>query len=369
MSGKIQGMLADANPLESRLQAARAIYHDRRLSLFVGAGVSMSCGLPSWEQLSAALLEEAYPPEAEGWGAYSHMFKRSAAKEKGALDSMRLARRRLAHKFPEAVRKRLYGESAKLSATISALAGMRRLEVVCTYNYDDLLERAMREASRPHVVICEGDSFAASRDVVRIIHLHGFLPEAETAGHAATSDIVLSDSDYFGLFSDPLAWANVIQLHILLQGPALFIGCSLTDPNTRRLLDVFAATGFAHHHYALMRDPTYVRGSSGWHGIYAGPTLSLHEEELIDRGVMPLWYNEHSDLAELVDVITSDDGRPSFGSRLGEKEAFHRITELSNGGLGAFDIATQLNQEGIRPRLGWRPWWYGPEVAEILKGK
>ena len=97
-----------------------------------------------------------------------------------------------------------------------------------------------------------------------VFYPHGFLPDPNRHSFPATDTIVLSEDDYFDLYRSPYAWANMVQLTLLLNYTALFIGCSLLDPNMRRLLDITAKMRPNHSHYALFRDP-YYREDAKWY--------------------------------------------------------------------------------------------------------
>jgi hypothetical protein len=141
------------NEFERNLRAVREAYKNGRLSLFIGAGVSASCKLPDWEALCRQVIMEAYTKEGDGWGQNFHEVKRASAIAKGPLAAMRIARRRTGARFNEIVRSRLYSDSPTMSETVFALSKMKTVRHVLTYNYDDLLERAWKNANTPFRVI------------------------------------------------------------------------------------------------------------------------------------------------------------------------------------------------------------------------
>jgi len=61
------------------------------------------------------------------------------------------------------------------------------------------------------------------------------------------------------------------------------------------------------------------------------------------------------------------EGRKPYGYFDGEQTVVARMRDLRKSGLGFDRIATQLNVEGIRPRVGTR--WHGLVVNRILTGK
>src|SRR4029434_6861496 len=61
------------------------------------------------------------------------------------------------------------------------------------------------------------------------------------------------------------------------------------------------------------------------------------------------------------------EGRKPYGTREGEQAVIARMRELRQAGQGFDKIATTLNNEGIKPRVGER--FYGSVVNRILTGK
>jgi len=65
--------------------------------------------------------------------------------------------------------------------------------------------------------------------------------------------LIFSEEDYNKIYSDAYSWSNLAQLNSFRDNTCLFIGCSLTDPNLRRLLDVAARSGEKPRHYAFLK--------------------------------------------------------------------------------------------------------------------
>ena len=54
------------------------------------------------------------------------------------------------------------------------------------------------------------------------------------------------------MYNDVYNWSNIKQINALREKNCLFIGCSLSDPNMRRLLDIAYDKSEAKH-YAILK--------------------------------------------------------------------------------------------------------------------
>jgi hypothetical protein len=140
-------------------------------------------------------------------------------------------------------------------------ADSRRHIAILTFNYDDLLETALRkeltapsastliprhpltekEASRVVVPVANAAQMgrARQRPGIYVYHLHGSLANKD-------SDIVLDAYDYVRILSAPgnhWSWACMNTFLFQKDSGAVFIGLSLLDPSLRLLLTQSAANG------------------------------------------------------------------------------------------------------------------------------
>lgn len=194
-------LLDDARTLAERVD-------EGSLALFIGAGVSMSAGLPSWGRLIARLAEDA----GVDLGALASPLDQSE------LLRQVLGEEGLGERVAELTRGRgRYGLSHALLASL----GCR--EAVTT-NYDDLYELAVHDAGH---------------DVLPVLPFNPTVPRApwllKMHGDARFPEtIVLSRSDFVGYDARSRPIAAVVQ-SLLMTTHLLVVGASMTDDNFLRI--------------------------------------------------------------------------------------------------------------------------------------
>jgi NAD-dependent SIR2 family protein deacetylase len=207
-----------------------------RAALFVGAGLSIEAGYPSWRSLLKDIAKDL----------------------------------RLSQNEPDLVAIAQYhinehtGNSAVLQRELqTALADERPLttahhllarlpiDVVWTTNYDRMLERSYRQnGKRPDVKYKQSHlTVFDRRGDVEIFKMHGSIDDP--------SDIVIARADYEGFGSQRELFQRLL-LTDLLRRTFLFVGLSLSDPNLLHILGMLRAAlrDNAPGHWAIMLPPT-----------------------------------------------------------------------------------------------------------------
>ena len=133
---------------------------------------------------------------------------------------------------------------------IARTTATRGVAAVVTFNFDDLLERAL-DRRRVRYCVVTDESRVVDRGIP-IVHPHGFLAQQ---GHneERPANIVFTEDDYHRLTDSVFHWALTTILAHLRSHTALFVGLSMSDPNLRRLLDAAHPAGGAPVHWQIQK--------------------------------------------------------------------------------------------------------------------
>jgi hypothetical protein len=338
----------------SDLAGLRSAWRNRRLVLFLGAGLSAQWGIPAWKDLVLELLFDQTAEARRLRGLWPH-YRRALTEwlaDYFDYSPVILARvvktdaRQKRRDFPSMVRRRLYEGLARARARRSTSAGPTTLDAVVellrrsaagghvpavvTFNFDDLLEQALTARRVPHHVIA--DDRRARGAGVPIIHAHGFLP---MTGPAGDSPLVFTEDDYHHLTDSVFHWALTRIVGFLRECTVLFVGLSMSDPSLRRLLDASHRRGERPDHWQVQKRHAvraaekdqvmrHISERARHHGAVLGDeelkdkaALSeaidavLRQADTYDRklfesmGVKTIWLADYADVPALLERIVS----------------------------------------------------------------
>lgn len=222
-------------------------FKDEKLVFVLGAGVSMTFGLPGWDTLLQKLMVATLEKQKSASSVLAKLFAKIF--NPSPLIAGRYLQKYFEsndHSFEEAVRKILY-EEIHMEAVSPLMDEIVRfciapgkspnLNSIITYNFDDILEQSIKKMS---IDLPFRSIFGNGQDVeigeLPIYHVHGFLPEKGKLEKA--NQITFGENIYHKQYVDTYSWNNIVQINKFRDNNCLFIGTSLTDPNTRRLLDI-----------------------------------------------------------------------------------------------------------------------------------
>jgi hypothetical protein len=204
-------------------------------AVFVGAGMSMSAGYPSWAKLLREIGEE--------FGVNSRDIHDLAALAQWSIQESGSATR---------VRNVIKEQIGKDYPVPAALEIIARLPVghIWTTNYDRLVERAFDAIDRPIDAISGAKdlSLKPKPGATRLYKMHGSVDRLD--------DIVISTDDYELFRTRRGAFLPLLQSHLTSMS-MLFVGLSFTDPNIRHVLSLIreSFTDAPPEHFAIVRPP------------------------------------------------------------------------------------------------------------------
>jgi hypothetical protein len=266
---------------DDAIESLREAFHGRNITLYLGAGVSIGSGLPSWDQLVLGMYFNKISHEyMEGWRPFSnYLFAISEWYLKTKGEPLEITARKL-QKFYETHDRSAFLED--LYATLYEnfqIEGVPRIEIdsgfvrannptlaavaslcqspaggvgsVVTYNYDNLMEMAL--AGTPCDSIFRAEQAAAGG--LPIYHVHGFVPFRRGVEHSTGDEIVFTEEEYHRVAESPFYWSNLIQLQLLSSTTGLMVGLSLSDRNMRRILDAIDNSPIKSRNFALLPRP------------------------------------------------------------------------------------------------------------------
>lgn len=297
-------------------------YQNQNVTLFLGAGISIDAGVPLWTELINKLLirmvmENTKEKPLSKFERETINQLACSNKENSPLAQMRYIKEAFSSEdYYRFVHDSLY--SVKLNARtellkiIVSICTPRRNHIgvksVITYNFDNLLEEALRVSKIDYNIIFR-ESDITNNDSLNIYHVHGYLPR--NFGNEFPTDemnLVFSEEDYHKVYRDAYCWSNIAQLNAFRESTCLFIGCSLNDPNLRRLLDVAARQGESPRHYAILKREYNVGKneegiSESLLRIYKSMDDKIRQSYFQSLGLNIIWVDEYAEIPSILNGL------------------------------------------------------------------
>lgn len=266
------------------------------LSIALGAGISYAYGAPSWNKLIESFEEEIDNLLAKNLNEnlkskvgsteliHAQLYKDILNEDRyfsSIYSSLYSNYSKKKQKYNISKNKTLYS----VARLINRYSKFKDLKVI-SYNYDNFLEQYLEKYFHNNInfeIIYEDTGISGHS--VPIYHVHGFLPFNKSLRNYTfkkyKESIKLTEDDYYYLYNNPYSWQIVSQLDVFRNSNCLFIGCSLTDPNIRRLLKL--SIDSKKRHYAIM--------SIDKLQIFE---LIVIEKYFQSMGVNIIWINNHN---------------------------------------------------------------------------
>lgn len=340
---------------QSDLGGLRWAWKQKNLVLFLGAGVSIPYGVPSWKNLVLELLFEQVEHTRRLGNIWPH-YRRALASwmtdyfdysplvlaRMVERDSRKRAKRKGAPQavdgeqiFLEKLRTQLYAQCKPprvKRTTLQAIADLIKrskdnIKCVVSFNFDGLLEEELERRQIPTISIVNGTRNHSSS--FAIIHPHGFVPRQ---GSIERTHLVFTEDDYHKLTETVFHWGLSEIVSELRHSTVLFIGLSMSDPSLRRLLDATRNSEIPPHWQVQLRHQVHdheqlaaindiANRARHWGEILGyteqkdPPQMAdalndvLRQADTYDRalfeamGVKTIWLEEFDDIPKLLDKI------------------------------------------------------------------
>lgn len=217
----VSGHSSDVADSWQNMTELAKLIREKKVMLFIGAGISKSVGMPLWDELLKS-LEDEYDEKLfkiYGDNLVRAEYIRIWHKDKYVSEEIQKH-----FSITDNIRQELTG--SKIYKSILELD----CPVIYTTNYDQLIEtyyETQRGGDSFDQVVTIKDMEKLSPEKTRIMKFHGDVSEPDS--------IVLAESEYFGRmdfqnFMDVQLQADMLRYHVL------FLGYGLSDINVKMLL-------------------------------------------------------------------------------------------------------------------------------------
>lgn len=313
------------NP-DFHINKIKQAYKSDDLVLFLGAGVSVSAGLPTWDGLLSKLLLAIIEKNLNDNNLNDEQKERLTENLKKINDSSPLQVARyvnsgLSEDFEKQVSSLLY-KTLKESSKVELLQSIGKLcippragngiKAITNYNFDDVMEHVLDSFDIKNKPIYNDNTFPSS-DEIGIFHVHGFLPRnPENFDGLRDSLLIFSEKNYHTIMSDAYNWSNLTQLNFFRENTCLFIGQSGTDPNLRRLLEIAKQRTKVSKHYIILKRTEKEKFLKDFtDNIPKETTLNtiievhhkLQELSFDEIGLNVLWVNDFDEIVTIINKI------------------------------------------------------------------
>lgn len=267
--------------------------------LYVGAGLSMGAGLPSWEKLLSNLIDQI---ESMGTTSSEKIGElRSLIKDSSKYLMVAEEIREIIPTYLERYVRDVFDSNEHNPTSAHEKLVSVKSKFVITTNYDTLIEKAFVKVHNAHYpkVFSYKDASSVNynlwNDEYFILKSHG-------DARNAPSEIVLTEKDYRKIIYQQQGYQSILHA-IFSTNTILFVGVSLNDPELLLLL------GYIHNifhggsptHYALLSE-----GSISKTEIHRWRTDYNIECILYDPA------NNHKQVENILDDIISENGVLQF---------------------------------------------------------
>ncbi|MEM8558922.1 MAG: tetratricopeptide repeat protein [Bacteroidota bacterium] len=287
---------------------------------WVGAGLSIPAGYPSWGQLAERIRNDSLYPLSPSADPMETVDAYVDANGKGRLARL------LTDVFVEKPSERFHRDLMRLP-----------WKGVVTTNYDGLLEHALTEIGRSYLTV----TLEQNLDLTAGPHLPLYKV------HGSTTDLqeVILDGRSYATYGDryPLLVADFESM--LRKHSVIYWGCSMTDPRLVEWLDGLGTDG-----RARLMTSCAVMTEDGWARIPDATQRLLDE-----ANIQPVLLNHHDEIPDLISYLVR-------AVRAGAPAAHLQFSVAIDE-----DGRWRVRRDGGAPRTVDAPWRGNPAVALALR--
>jgi SIR2-like domain len=223
---------------------------ERRCAVFVGAGLSVGAGYPNWENLLKGLIRKSLQLKniSDHQAGELQQLVNTKEADKYLLVAQELSDRFGHERFVDEI-VAVFGDETKRPTAAHDELTRIKFDFAITTNYDRLIEQSYAKAGLflPPFMHSSAPDFIDKlwRRKFFILKAHGDVDHK--------SEIVITERDYRNIIFRSKGYQSALAA-IFTTRTMLFIGVSLSDPETKLLLaylhDAFHGSGA--RHYALV---------------------------------------------------------------------------------------------------------------------
>lgn len=295
-------------------------YEGDNLVLFLGSGVSKSCGIPKKDELITDLFVTLVSNKINSGNVKISPKDReylineiNKQKDSGSLLETSFIRNGLGNEFIQEVPKALYKNVNKSGLASEPLKSITKLclpkrfgigiRAVVTYNYDDLTEEAFNEVGIEYKTVVKENDYP-DESKLGVYHINGFIPRSHKDNLNSINNVLAFSEDEY---QDPYAWSIMTQLNFLRDNSCLFIGSSLNNPKLRRLLEISSTKGEGQKHYAILKKPSIESTEENKKvcAAFLKANENIQEQTMMELGVNVIWIEDEKEIPEILDKVKS----------------------------------------------------------------
>lgn len=287
---------------KSLIDYAQFCFQENNCTLFLGAGVSQDAGGPSWNELLVKSIKKMRKPLTKG--DFKRIYEACSMSPiimgRYIVNNIKMKEILIKYLHDYVLYKSVDINKSNLISAICEMVSTKKIESLITYNYDDLVETAIRQKGIEVVSI-----YSKSRNLrgeLPVYHVHGLIPENNSD---VQSTPVFSEDDYHIIYSESYHWSNVEQLHALDRNTCFFVGLSMTDPNLRRLLDISHRDGDKEiRHFAFLKREKLYKSDNKHEKNKKH--FNILEKQLEALGVYVIWYEDYKEIPKMLKDICAE---------------------------------------------------------------